>query len=318
MICQKLFNYLYYKYWKKVEKEDIKRNVDQNIPSYVKSKEFNNFKNNKQISFNLYYQKDLDNKLPTLINIHGGGWLIGNKDTNKIYNSYFSKDFNVIALDFPNIQDGSLKNTLDYIDFFLDYLISNDELNINKSNIFLSGDSSGGQIIFMLTSIYENPSLLKKFNYKYKKIKGLLLNHSVPYLSHVFDKVNSPFKKILQKYTFNMLIKKDKDYFNKVNPNELLNHAFPPIVIISSLGDEAFYFQSKKLADDLKERNINYLFLDIKDSSKKHVFNVKYPNEKASIMVNDESIKYLLDSLKPPKERLYELAPITHEITLKN
>lgn len=318
MLFQKLFNHLYSKYWKKIERKDIKRIKSQNIPSYVKLKVFNTLKDDTQISFNLYYQKELNDKLPTLINIHGGGWSIGNKDTNQLYNSYFSKDFNVISLDYPNSESKSLKNTLDYIDFFVDYLVYNSELNINKSNIFLSGDSSGGQIIFMLVSIYENPLLLKKFNYKYKKIKGLLLNHSVPYLSYISDQIDSPFKKILQKYIFNMLIKKDKDYFNKVDPNVLLNHAFPPMVIISSSGDEAFYFQSKRLADDLKERNINYLFLDIKDSSKKHVFNVINPSDKASIMVNDEAIKYLLDSLKPQEERMYELAPITHEITLKN
>lgn len=116
-----------------------------------------------------------------------------------------------------------------------------------------------------------------------------------------------------------LLFKNDKDKLSFLNDISIyFNYAFPPSVIITSLGDKAFTNQSNILNNDLKRKNIPHLYINIKDNKYNHIFNVLNPSDQTSILVNDKAINYLLDTLKPKDPLKFDLEIVKEEIILKN
>ncbi len=314
-----LITKIYLKAWEKIDKNDKERISTQELPKNIITKKYEvNFKD-RSLNYILYFKNSYKSSLPLMINIHGGGFVAGESKTNQLFNSYFTKDFNVISLDFSSCKDFSIKDQLDDINFLIHEIINNKELNIDKNKIFLSGDSSGASLIIYLNLIYTNPKLLKEFNFESINFKGLLLTHGVPYINHFKDSVNILMKKPLENGIKKLLYKEDKEILSFLNDISLyFNYAFPTSIIITSLGDKAFTNQSEILNNDLKRKNIPHLFINIKDNKYNHIFNVLDPNDPTSILVNDKAINYLLNTLKPKDPLKFELETVKEEIILKN
>lgn len=318
-MSKNLLSSIYLKAWEKIDKSDIDRVSNQVLPKNIITKKYDLSFKNRPLNYILYFKSNYKSNLPLMINIHGGGFIAGHSNTNQLFNSYFTKDFNVISLEFSSSKDLTIKDQLDEINFLIHQIINNKELNIDKNKIFLSGDSSGAALIIYLNLIYSNPKLLKEFNYELINIKGLLLTHSVPYINHYRDSVNLLLKKGTEISMKKLLFKNDKEKLSFLNDISIyFNYAFPPSVIITSLGDKAFTNQSDILNNDLKRKNIPHLYINIKDNKYNHIFNVLDPSDQTSILVNDKAINYLLDTLKPKDPLKFELEVVKEEIILKN
>ena len=77
------------------DKQIIPENVAVDVYNYADD-------NEEMHKLNYLYDKKNKNKnMPTIIDIHGGGWVYGNKDLNSFYMSYFAqKGFNAIVPSF--------------------------------------------------------------------------------------------------------------------------------------------------------------------------------------------------------------------------
>lgn len=318
-MSKSLLSYVYLKAWEKIDKKDKERVSKQTLPKNIITKKYELSFKNRSLNYILYFKNNYKSNLPLMINVHGGGFIAGESNTNQLFNSYFTKEFNVISLGFSSAKELTLKDQLDDINFLIHEIINNKELNIDKNKIFLSGDSSGASLIVYLNLIYTNPKLLKEFRYESINFKGLLLTHSVPYINHFKDSVNITMKKSTDISMKKLLYKNDKEILSFLNDISIyFNYAFPPSVIITSLGDKAFTNQSELLNNDLKRKNIHHLFINIKDNKYNHIFNVLDPSDETSILVNDKAINYLLDTLKPKDPLKFELEVVKEEIILKN
>ncbi len=318
-MSKNLLSYIYLKAWEKLDKNDKERVSKQTLPKNIITKKYEVSFKNRPLNYILYFKNNYKSNLPLMINVHGGGFIAGESNTNQLFNSYFTKDFNVISLDFSSCKELSIKDALDDINFLIHEIINNKELSVNKDKIFLSGDSSGAALVIYLNLIYTNPKLLKNFNYEPLNIKGLLLTHSVPYINHYRDSVNITLKNTTEKSLKKLFYKNDKEILSFLNDISIyFNYAFPPSVIITSLGDKTFTNQSEILNNDLKRKNIHHLYLNVKDNKYNHIFNVLDPSDPTSILVNDKAINYLLDTLKPKDPLKFELEVVKEEIILRN
>ena len=121
----------------------------------------------------LYLPKNVEGKIPVIINIHGGGWVYGTKETYQFYGLGMAK--RGFAFVNPNYKLGPEVNfpkELDQVNEYIYWVADHaDEYNLDKNNVFLIGDSAGGQMAEQYTAILTNPEYREKFGYKLTDLK---------------------------------------------------------------------------------------------------------------------------------------------------
>ncbi|RVU70397.1 MULTISPECIES: alpha/beta hydrolase [Lactobacillus] len=121
----------------------------------------------------LYLPKNVAGKLPVIINIHGGGWVYGTKETYQFYGLGMAKrGFAFVNPNYILGPDSSFPEELDQVDQYIHWVSEHaDEYNLDKNNVFLIGDSAGGQMAEQYTAILTNPEYRKKFGYTLTDLK---------------------------------------------------------------------------------------------------------------------------------------------------
>lgn len=123
-----------------------------------------------------YSNKATSDKPLTVIYIHGGGYLWGDKvggDPNAGTQSFDSsfianmldEGYNVISMNYALTPTHRYPTAIKQLNRGLAYLKTNaDKLNINMDSVVLSGGSAGGNLAGVLTNIQTNPEYAAKIN----------------------------------------------------------------------------------------------------------------------------------------------------------
>jgi len=96
--------------------------------------------------------------LPTIISIHGGGWFYGSK---RLYSHYClrlaQRGFTVVNFDYRLAPENKYPAPLEDCCNMLHWVQQNGEkYHIDLNNVFLVGDSAGGQLAFQLLTMLTN------------------------------------------------------------------------------------------------------------------------------------------------------------------
>jgi len=106
-----------------------------------------------------YYPTNNDEPTPVIINIHGGGWNHGKKESQRGFGSFFKKGMAVANVEYRLESEAKAPAAVEDIRCAMSYLISNaEELNIDTDKIVLMGASAGGHLALM-GGLSENNSL---------------------------------------------------------------------------------------------------------------------------------------------------------------
>ena len=136
----------------------------------------------------VYYPKSTSDKLPTIMNIHGGGWVYGTKENYKFYCMYLAQmGFAVVNMNYYLAPRKRFPSQLIQINQALEWIESNDSVYpFDLNNMFLVGDSAGAQLVSHYAAIYTNPSFAKVFPFTpphKTKIRAVGLNCGIYELS---------------------------------------------------------------------------------------------------------------------------------------
>ena len=106
----------------------------------------------------VYYPEGTDGPLPTIISIHGGGWFYGSK---RLYSHYClrlaQRGFTVVNFDYRLAPENKYPAPLEDCCNMLHWVQQNGEkYHIDLNNVFLVGDSAGGQLAFQLLTMLTN------------------------------------------------------------------------------------------------------------------------------------------------------------------
>ena len=139
--------------------------------------------NKEDIDVNIYIRNG-DEKLPLVINIHGGAFIAGDADTLDTQSDRISKSWNVnvATVNYKLLNDNYDKQyAIDEIKDTIKYFIANsDKYNIGTDNIFVLGYSAGGY--YAMASTLQ----LQKENVN---IKGQILCYA--FLSDILEQYNT-------------------------------------------------------------------------------------------------------------------------------
>lgn len=151
------------------EKRDNKTLAEQSLPIGVKEIVDIPYINDGHRGhlLDVYYPENAKEKLPVIIDIHGGGFLYGYKDMNKLYGYHLAKRgflvFNInYRLAFSDTKvPGQIRDVAAAIHWISNRL---DSYPADKEKIFLTGESAGGVLAVMTVLIAKNERLQKLFN----------------------------------------------------------------------------------------------------------------------------------------------------------
>ncbi len=244
---------------------------------------------NKYHLFNLYYPENINDlsKLPLMIDIHGGGWIYGDKDLNRYHNAYFaSQGFVVLSMSYRLLLRTNLKGIVQDLFAFFNYIEKHkEELNLSFDNVLLTGDSAGGHLSLLVNAINQNEKLQKMYEVRPFNIEFKMLNleHPVPYLKEIFDGKGIAYTSLMKAF-FGRKYKKN-ELFNYSSFDDLISiSSFPFITMVSSSLD-SFKPQAFKIHEELQKRNIPHEFKYYENEV--HVFEVSFYDRKNSLDYNN-------------------------------
>lgn len=245
-------------------------------------------------------------KLPVIINIHGGGWVAGSKEGVYRYYQYLAlQGFAVVNINYHLLPDAQMPVPMQDVFSVFNFVLN--ETNANKygfdtNNVFLTGDSAGGHYTLLATSILVDPDLQKAFNVSSTlKLKGIGVNSTGFSFTNVI-KVPIPFAHFYVNQFFSedlpyTAYRDDVRYTKMAKALNIENNKlelFPPTFISSADGD-IFKTHSNRLHKHLNEKGVEniYDFRIQNDSSNPegfglgHDFNIANPYWTISKVVND-------------------------------
>ncbi len=188
----------------------------------------------------IYLPKNTTKPIPTIINIHGGGWCYGTKETYQFFGLNWAKrGFAFVNANYRLAPDVAFPKELDDVNSYIHFVAEHaDEYNLDKSNVFLMGDSAGGQMAEQYVTILTNPKYQQLFDYEMTdlKFKAVVLNSAANFMAEsnaIKGAVAGYFTpESVQKYSEQLNVEKyiTKDflpaYISTANQDFLRNNAF--------------------------------------------------------------------------------------------
>ena len=113
----------------------------------------------------IYCPKGTVTRLPTIINIHGGGWFYGSKETYQHYClSLARRGFTVVNFNYRLAPEHPYPAPLEDCCRLLQWVMDHGQDHyIDRNNLFTVGDSAGGQIAFQILTMLTNPKYAALF-----------------------------------------------------------------------------------------------------------------------------------------------------------
>ncbi|MBQ8209278.1 MAG: alpha/beta hydrolase [Clostridia bacterium] len=267
------------KFWANTEKEDLKRLATQSKPEGIC--EINDIPyiddGNKYHLMDLYYPEGTTGKLPVIIDVHGGGWVYGDKELNKYFCMHMAKrGFAVFNMSYRLYNDVTVNEQLQDIGFALRWISEHaQEYPCDMENIMLVGDSAGGQLAAYSAVLMSSPELRHVFGIaEYEmKLTALTLISPVAYMD---DGIMGVYCRRMWGDNY-----KRKDTHMFMNLDSILPMGkLPPTMLITSSGDFLARSQTHRAAEDLRRNGVTAKLLDYSEVNGKkldHVFSVIYP-----------------------------------------
>jgi acetyl esterase len=134
--------------------------------------------------------------LPTIVWVHGGSWIMGNKDDNANYLKIVAaRGFTTVAVNYTLAPEKTYPTPVRQFNEALAYIGKNaTRLHVDSSKLFLAGDSAGAQIAAQLANVISVPSYAREVgivpSIERSQLRGVIL-HSGVYdaeLTHNFRK----------------------------------------------------------------------------------------------------------------------------------
>lgn len=251
---------------------------------------------------NIYTTNSFSKQLrPLLIDIHGGGWCYGDKDTNGLLCMDFAKkDYIVMSMSYRLLPEHKLVDAIKDIFNSLHYLYTlKEKYQIDFSNVAIMGDSAGGHLNLLVNAINNSAMLLDYFNVNKLpfEVKCIIANHPATQMgTSMLDK---SYLRTYRRIAFGMNYTKSY-FYPYVIAKSFVNFLdkSTPILVITSVEDDIVRKQAFEYKKLFSKKNIPFVFYDEKSENSEHVFNVTRPFRNISMKCNNYIDEFIKKNLK--------------------
>lgn len=246
------------------------KDLEPYVPSNIEAVENQQYKANSPNGYlDVFYPKGTDKQLPTIVWVHGGGWVSGDKnDVDNYMKILAGRGFTTVSVDYTIAPEAQYPTPLFEVNDALKYIQDNAKrLNIDDNKIIMAGDSAGSQIVAQVANTITSADYANKIGLHPtlapEKLRGLLLTCGAYDLK--LPNYNGPFGDFL--HTVLWAYSGTKDFLNdpKLASASVVNYLtpnFPPSFITAGNVDPLLN-QSTELAkrlDELKVPNVQLFY----------------------------------------------------------
>lgn len=260
-----------------------------------------------QNTFDVYIPEKKIMYSPTIIWVHGGGLIGGDKSETKNYAvSLANLGYTVFSLNYNLVPDSKYPEPVQQLSEFIEYLSQNTtKYGIDITNLFLAGNSAGAQVVAQFVTIQSNTEYSKKINVEMPKsfyeVRGILLfcgYFSFKDLIHgdISKFSAAAFNEISKLYFMNSnwstsSLSETSSIYNYISKN------FPPAYITDG-NTYSIEKQSQKLVKYLREYHsvVSWRFFDKEEMKVKHDFQFNLNTEAGKLAFED--VKKFLDQTR--------------------
>lgn len=234
-----------------------------------------------------------EDKLPVIINIHGGGMILGNKEFNRYFCAELCKHgFLVFSVEY------SLVPEVRVFEQFSDIALAMNQIaqlipqyQGNQDKVYLVGDSAGAYLSVYTAAMQKSKRLAKaaKITPSTLKIRAMGLISGMFYTTKL-DEIGL----FLPNYLYGKGYKKQAfaPYVNPEHPD--IVRALPPLLLITSKCDNLRHYTlnyDKALSRCQKEHEL--LYFSQNDKALSHAFCVFEPYRKESLQTIEKIVQFL-------------------------
>lgn len=294
--------------WKLAKQGDADRIAKQMpvIGAYVESCIPYVESGNEMHQLNLYYPEgysvEKEGKLPTIIDIHGGGLMYGDKELNQRYCEYLAtKGFCVMNMSYRLLPDTDLQGMVQDVFESMHWLANyGPKRGFDLSRVLLTGDSAGGHLTSLCMCI-QNSEKLQKI-YQVNKLSfdftAVAISNGVCEM-HDYFSYSKVINKCVDQELVSMILGKQKrkaSWKDYMNFSQVMSEVeeYPPLFVIGTEND-SFFKQTKWLMENLEDMNISYESLIWKKEEGihlGHVFHISHWEWQESRITNDRMIDF--------------------------
>lgn len=121
----------------------------------------------------VYYTKDVKECQPTIVSVHGGAWVYGNKELYQYYcMGLAERGFTVVNFNYRLAPEHKYPAAIEDINQVFCFLKEHGkEYYADTENLFVVGDSAGAQLASQYLTIYTNPEFAGMFDFAMPDIK---------------------------------------------------------------------------------------------------------------------------------------------------
>ncbi len=233
-------------------------------------------------------------KLPILIDIHGGGYLLGKKEANRLFCAYMAqKGFIVFCPEYPLAPEKNFFEILAYLTATINAIcLKAAEYGADSEKLYLCGDSAGAHLCLYLAAIKTSETVAKAARIEpiNAEIKGLALQSGMFYTTK-FDQIGMFLPKLVYGKTW-----KKSAFFPYVNPeNAAVTASLPPTILITAKGDFLRHY-TVKFSKALLKAGVKTELVDINKIKLPHAFAAMLPENEFSVYANDMTAKFLSEN----------------------
>ena len=247
--------------WRGNGRRDALRRNEQRLPEGVEVEEGLPYlpDGGPMHTLNVYRPSGAAVSLPTVIDIHGGGWMYGDRELNRPYcMALAAQGYAVMGMSYRLLPHVDLKGQVQDIFASLHWLERHGaEYGFDLSRILLTGDSAGGHLAGLTACIQQSHTLQSLYGVEplERDITALAIAHGVCDLYH-FAFWNPPLDRAVtreyQRLFFGPRWKHSPLYGHASFEDTALGLKLPPILVIASEADR-YYRQSQRLISYLEQ-----------------------------------------------------------------
>lgn len=235
----------------------------------------------------LYLPPAKNGPSPVVINIHGGGWNKGNKESQTGFSAFFKRGYAVANIAYRLTGVATAPAAVEDTRCALIYLISNaKKLNIDVSKIVIMGGSAGGHLALM-GGLLENNHIFDTNCRGTENIKVAAIIDKYG-ITDVWDWAYGPIKTSKSATSWLGDQAENKDFAMAVSPLYQVKKTSPPVFIVHGDADPIVpYQQSVALKAKLDKMGVKNEFITVKGG-----LHGKFPAEENSA-VNAKIMDFL-------------------------
>lgn len=250
----------------------------------------------------VYHGKDVTEKQPAIINVHGGGWVYGSKEVYQYYCMELAKrGFTVVNFNYRLATEHRYPAPLEDINRVLGFVKEHAEkYHIDTENLFMVGDSAGAQLAGQYLTIYANPDYAALFDFQVPEVtfRACALNCGLYDMEACILEKQNPLFEAYVGLAAARVMQKSGLVEENLKSIEYIDGNFPPAFIMTAYHDN-LKVHGKPMYDLLTKKKVECVLKEYGSEAEKevtHVFHVNCKLEQAK-KCNDDTCAFFKEHM---------------------